>query len=151
MKQSYNSDVMVNSYTELQNHRIIGWKRPLRSSSPTVTTTPPCLLNHVPKRHIYRFFEHLQGWGLHHFPRQPVPMSDHSFRNEIFPIIQPKPPPAQREAISSHPISSYLGKQTDPHLASFPSVKNHPGEIFCFSGFWVGTLLPSENRAELYS
>ena len=30
-------------------HRIIGWKRPLRSSSSTVTPTPPCLLNHVPK------------------------------------------------------------------------------------------------------
>ena len=32
-----------------QNHRITGWKRPLRSSSPTVSPTPPCLLNHVPK------------------------------------------------------------------------------------------------------
>ncbi|KAK4810503.1 hypothetical protein QYF61_004283 [Mycteria americana] len=29
------------------------WKRPLRSSSPTVNPTPPCLLNHVLKRHIY--------------------------------------------------------------------------------------------------
>ena len=43
-------------------HRIIGWKRPLRSSSPTIHPTPPCLLNHIPKCHIYTLFEHLQGW-----------------------------------------------------------------------------------------
>jgi len=36
-----------------ENHRIIGWKRPLRSSGPTVNPTPPCLLNHIPKCHIY--------------------------------------------------------------------------------------------------
>jgi len=45
-----------------QNHRIIGWKRALRSSSPTIHPTPPCLLNHIPKCHIYTFFEHLQEW-----------------------------------------------------------------------------------------
>ena len=54
-------------------------ERPLRSSSPTVNPTPPCLLNHVPKCHIYTFFEHHKGWGLHHFPGQPIPMPDHSF------------------------------------------------------------------------
>jgi len=37
-------------------HRIIGWKRPLRSSSPTICPTPPCLLNNIPKSHIYTFF-----------------------------------------------------------------------------------------------
>jgi len=47
---------------ESQTHRIIGCKRPLRSSSPIVTPAPPCLLNHVPKCHIHMFFEHLQGW-----------------------------------------------------------------------------------------
>ena len=57
-------------------HRIIGWKRPLRSSSPTVTLTPPCLLNHVPRCHIYTFFKHLRGRGLHHLPGQPVPTSE---------------------------------------------------------------------------
>ena len=56
-----------------KNHRIIGWKRPL---SPTITPTPPCLLNHVLKCHIYTFFEHLQGWWLRRFPGQPVPMPD---------------------------------------------------------------------------
>jgi len=73
-------------------HRIIGWKRPSRLSSPTINTTPPCLLNHVLKCNIYMFFEHLQGWGLHHFPGQPIPMSDHSFSKEIFPNIQSKSP-----------------------------------------------------------
>jgi len=45
------------------DHRIIEplrLERPLRSSSPTVTPAPPCLLNHVPRCHI-TFFEHLQG------------------------------------------------------------------------------------------
>ncbi|KAK4817863.1 hypothetical protein QYF61_001532 [Mycteria americana] len=37
-------------------------EKTLRSSSPTVNPTPPCLLNHVPKCHIYTFFELLQGW-----------------------------------------------------------------------------------------
>jgi len=56
------------------NHRIIGWKRPLRPSSPTIHPTPPCLLNHIPQCHIYTVFEPLQGWGLHHRPGQPGPM-----------------------------------------------------------------------------
>jgi len=33
-------------------HRIIGWKRPLRSSTPTIHPTPPCLLQHIPKCHF---------------------------------------------------------------------------------------------------
>jgi len=37
-------------------HRIMGWKRPLRSSSPTIHPTPPCLLNHIPKCHGYTFW-----------------------------------------------------------------------------------------------
>ena len=87
------------------NHRIIGWKRPLRSSSPTVDPTSPCLLNHVPKCHICTFFEHLQGWWLHHCHGQPVPMPDHSFSKEICPNIQSKPPLMQLEAIASHPVA----------------------------------------------
>ena len=59
-----------------QNHRIIGWKRPLRSLSPTVSPTPPCLLNQIPKCPIYTVFKHLQRWWLNHFPGQPVPMPD---------------------------------------------------------------------------
>jgi len=68
-------------------HRIIGWKRPLRLSSPTNHPTPPCPLNHILKCHIYTFFKHLQGWGLHHLHGQPVPMSDHSFSRGTFPKI----------------------------------------------------------------
>jgi len=36
-------------------HRIIGWKRPLRSSSPTIHPTTPGLLYHILKYHIYMF------------------------------------------------------------------------------------------------
>jgi len=62
------------------------------------------------------FFEHLQGWGLHHFPGQPVPMPDHSSRKEIFPNIQSKPPLTQLEAIASRSVASYLGEDTNTRL-----------------------------------
>ncbi|KAK4824291.1 LOW QUALITY PROTEIN: hypothetical protein QYF61_013036 [Mycteria americana] len=103
--------------TESQNR--IGWKRPLRSSSPTVNSTlprPP--LYHVPKHLIQTSFKYLQGWRLNHFPGQPVPMVDNPFSEVKFPNIQSKPPLVQLEAISSHPITCYLGEETDPHLST---------------------------------
>ena len=100
------------------DHRIIGWKRPLRSSGPTIHPTPPCLLNHVPNCHIYTFSKHFQGWGLHHLPRMPIPMSDHSFSKGIFPNIQYNPPQTQLEVIASHPIASHLGGETNTHLTT---------------------------------
>ncbi|NXT34424.1 LRCH1 protein, partial [Pelecanoides urinatrix] len=46
---------------------------------------------------------------------------------EISPNVQPKPPLVQLEAISSCPIASHLGEETDPHLAttSFQVVVEH--------------------------
>jgi len=64
------------------------------------------------------FFEHLQGWGLHHCPGQPIPMSDHSFSKELLPNIQCKHPLAGLEAIASHPIASYLGEETNTRLTT---------------------------------
>ncbi|KAK4818042.1 hypothetical protein QYF61_004569 [Mycteria americana] len=107
----------VDLLTESQNR--IGWKRPLRSSSPTVNLTlprPP--LYHVPKHLIQTSFKYLQGWRLNHFPGQPVPMLDNPFSEVKFPNIQSKPPLAQLEAISSCPITCYLGEETDPHLST---------------------------------
>ncbi|KAK4831422.1 hypothetical protein QYF61_017553 [Mycteria americana] len=100
----------------------IGWKRPLRSSSPTVNLTlprPP--LYHVPKHLIQTSFKYLQGWRLNHFPGQPGPMLDNPFSEEKFPNNQSKPPLAQLEAISSRPITCYLGEDTDPHLSTTSS------------------------------
>ncbi|KAK4832426.1 hypothetical protein QYF61_023105 [Mycteria americana] len=37
---------------------------------------------------------------------------------EKFPNIQSKPPLVQLEAISSHPITYYMGEETDPHLST---------------------------------
>jgi len=93
------------SGTDTENHRITGWKRPLRSSSPTITPAPPRLLNPVPKCHIHTVFEPLQGWGLPHCPGQPAPTPHCSFREEIFPNIQSEPPLMQLEATASHPIA----------------------------------------------
>ncbi|KAK4823572.1 hypothetical protein QYF61_003576 [Mycteria americana] len=57
-------------------------------------------------------------WRLNHFPGQPVPMLDHPFSEVKFPNIQSKPPLAQLEAISSRPITCYLGEETNPHLST---------------------------------
>ncbi|KAK4823336.1 hypothetical protein QYF61_001613 [Mycteria americana] len=67
------------------------------------------------------------GWGLYHFPGQPVPMLDNPFSEEIFPNIQSKPPLEQLEAISSRPIACYLGEETNTHLAttSFQAKHHH--------------------------
>jgi len=51
-------------------------------------------------------------------------MPDQSLSKEIFPNIQSKPPLMQLEAISSCPVASYLGEETNTHLttASFKVV-----------------------------
>ncbi|KAK4824165.1 hypothetical protein QYF61_011292, partial [Mycteria americana] len=67
---------------------------------------------------IQTSFKYLQGWRLNHFPGQPVPMLDNPLGEEKFPNIQSKPPLAQLEAISSCPITCYLGEETDPHLST---------------------------------
>ncbi|KAK4817645.1 hypothetical protein QYF61_023235 [Mycteria americana] len=68
---------------------------------------------------------HKRGWGLNHFPGQPVPMLHNPFREEKFPHIQSKPPLVQLEAISSCPITCYLGEETNTHLStpSFQAVE----------------------------
>jgi len=45
-------------------------------------------------------------------------MLDNPFGEEIFPKIQSKPPLALPEAISSHPITCHLEKETNTHLAT---------------------------------
>ncbi|KAK4821719.1 LOW QUALITY PROTEIN: hypothetical protein QYF61_000262 [Mycteria americana] len=45
-------------------------------------------------------------------------MLDNTFGEKIFPDIQSKPPLVQLEAVSSCPITCYLGKGSDPHLAT---------------------------------
>ncbi|KAK4829966.1 hypothetical protein QYF61_008097 [Mycteria americana] len=72
----------------------------------SLSTSSKCLLNTS------------KGWRLNHFPGQPVPMLDNPFSEEKFPNIQSKPPLAQLEAISSRPITCYLGEETDPHLST---------------------------------
>ena len=47
-------------------------------------------------------------------------MSENSFSKEIFPNIQSKPPLPQLDAISSHPITSYLTAETSTHLTTTP-------------------------------
>ena len=55
---------------------------------------------------------------LNPFPGQPVPGLGNPFGEEIFPNTQSKPPLAQLGAIASHPITCFLGKETNTHLAT---------------------------------
>ncbi|KAK4815156.1 hypothetical protein QYF61_017597 [Mycteria americana] len=104
--------------SQQNDHRIIEsfkLEKTLISLSPTINLAQPSPpLSHVPKHHVYTSFKYLQGWRLNHFPGQPVPMLDHPFSEVKFPHIQSKPPLAQLEAISSRPITCYLGEETDP-------------------------------------
>lgn len=45
-------------------------------------------------------------------------MFDNPFNQEIFPHVQYKPLLMQLETILSHPVPSYLGEETDAHLAT---------------------------------
>jgi len=55
----------------------------------------------LPQCHIPVVLEHLQGLRLQHLPWQPVPVHNCSFREEIFPDIQPE----------SCPFGSILGQK----------------------------------------
>ena len=45
-------------------------------------------------------------------------MLNNCFSEKIFPNIQSKPPLTQLEVIASCPIATYLGKETNNHLAT---------------------------------
>ncbi|KAK4818965.1 hypothetical protein QYF61_022632 [Mycteria americana] len=103
-------DLITESYRLEKTFKIIESNRKPNTAK---TTTKPC-----PKHLIQTSFKYLQGWRLNHFPGQPVPMLDNPFSEVKFPNVQSKPPLAQLEAISSCPITSYLGEETDPHLST---------------------------------
>lgn len=89
------------------------------SKWPRPSVNPPSLcssLNHSPVCHFHIPSEHFQGRWFQHLPRQAVPMPYYPFREEFFPIIQSKPPMTQLEAISTHPVTCHLWKETPlPH------------------------------------
>lgn len=65
------------------------------------------------------FLEHFRGWRLHHFPREPIPMLNYSFSEEIFPNIQPESPIVQLEAIFPCPVTDWE-KRLTPTLPQRP-------------------------------
>ncbi|KAK4808466.1 hypothetical protein QYF61_005783 [Mycteria americana] len=74
---------------------------------------------------------------------------DNPFSEVKFPNIQSKPPLAQLEAISSCPITCYLGEETDPHLSttsfqSLPPLKqiNTPTQLGVICKLTEGALDP---------
>jgi len=60
-------------YFIIESQNRLGWKRLLRSSSPTVSLALQSLpLNHVPKCHICTSLKYLQGWWFSRLPGQHV-------------------------------------------------------------------------------
>ena len=62
------------------------------------------ILDHVPQCHIPLVLNTSSDGDLT-APWAAVPMPDYSFREEMFPNIQPDPPMAQLKAITSCPIA----------------------------------------------
>ena len=64
------------------DHRIVETLRLDKTSKITKSIhlpMPNMPTEHVPQCHISTFLEYLQGWWLHHFPGQPIPVPHHSF------------------------------------------------------------------------
>jgi len=84
-------------------------------------------------------------------------MPDHSCSEDVFPNTQSKPPLTQLEAISSCPIASYLGEETNTCLTTtfyvvVESKKVPPGSIMLFSvptipKYWVSLSYPSYHHS----
>ena len=104
---------------ESQNHQ--GWKRTLRSSSPTVHLSPIFPTKPRPSVQHVNVFEHIQGrWrsttSLGSTFQVPAP--DQPLGEEVFLNVQPESPLMQLEAILSCPIASYMGEEAIPHLTT---------------------------------
>lgn len=80
--------------TEAQNEP--GCKSSLRSSSATCDLTPPHRLNLGTECQVQAV---LNPPGV--VTGQSIPVPDHSFREEFFPDVQPKPSLVQLKAVSS--------------------------------------------------
>lgn len=108
-----------------QNH--LGWERPLGSSGPTISLTLPS----PPLNPVYV----TPGTVTQPLHQAACFNAVNSFREEIFPTIQSKPPLTQPEAVSSCPISFSLGGEPETHPATPPlrqlqraaqSIKHNP-------------------------
>ena len=87
-----------------QNHRITESFR-LEKTSGILQPTPTVPTDHVPQCHLLIALEHPQGHHhdyifMSHFPH-PVPLPDHSFREQYFLNIQPTMRPAKIKAQQS--------------------------------------------------
>lgn len=71
--------VLVDTKKSVESWNHLGWKESLRSSDPTMKLTPSSpTLNHIPNCHMHTSLKH--NWQrYHHFPWQPISISDHPF------------------------------------------------------------------------
>ena len=74
--------------TESENHRMTQVGRGIKDHEaptplPGRATKLPCLLDQVTQGPIQSGLGHLQGWGIHNVPGQPVPRPHHSPSKEI--------------------------------------------------------------------
>jgi len=84
----------------------------IKSNRHPTTTMPAKPCPEVPRLHVF--------WTPPGMvtPSLPWAVLDHSFSKDFFPNIRSKPPLMRLEAISSCPIASYLGEETNTHLTT---------------------------------
>ena len=104
--------------TYSSQHRIT---EPLRLEKTTEIIVSSCQpIPTMSTNHIHTVLDHLQGRWPHHLPGQPVSEPHHSFWEEIFLNIQSEQLLVRPEVMASSCITSYLGEQGNPHLATMP-------------------------------
>jgi len=76
-----------------QNHRRVEVGRDLwRASGPTSLIKQGHHLELVVQDPVQLAFDYLQGWRLHDFSGQPVPVLGHLHSEKVFPDVQKEPP-----------------------------------------------------------
>ena len=95
------------SFTESQNHRIVGVGRDLCVSS---SPTPLPKQGHIQQSAqdlVQAGLEYLQRRRLHNLPGQPVPVLCHPQREEALPHVQTEPPVLQFVPIAPCPVTGH--------------------------------------------
>lgn len=98
----------------VESRNCLGWKISLRLLSPTFHQTPPGQTDHGTYCNIQVFLGVTIPRDVHHLRGQSIPKFNSPFHEEFPPSVQPGPPLVQLEAISSSPISGFLGEESNP-------------------------------------
>ena len=120
----------------LSDNRIIGWKRPLRSSSSTLNPSPPCPLTTSLSATSPQFLNTSRDsdstTSLGSLCQCPTTLTEKNF----VPNIQPEPPLVQLEAIPSHPLNPATSCKVHRQLFESMNIVRSKATQFMFLLNW---------------